>query len=71
MVNEDATTVIATPVRTKMRVYGTLSLVDRTAAKKAISRNAATMGSMLGVRSFTYLFPATLFEACFLILRSP
>jgi hypothetical protein len=59
MVNEDATTVITTPVKTKTKVYGILSLVDRTAAKKAISRNAATMSSMLGTRTIAYPFCTT------------
>jgi hypothetical protein len=63
--------VITTPAKTKTRVYGILSLVDRTAAKKAISRNAATMSSMVGTRTTAYLFAATFFEACFLILESP
>jgi hypothetical protein len=36
-----------------------LSLVDRTAAKKAISRNAATMSSMLGTKTLAYPFGTT------------
>ncbi|MGA3059197.1 MAG: hypothetical protein ABSD92_02385 [Candidatus Bathyarchaeia archaeon] len=59
---------ITTPVKTKTKVYGILSFVDRTAAKKATSRNAATMSSMLGTRTIAYPFDATLVEACFLNL---
>jgi hypothetical protein len=59
MVNEEAITVITTPVKTKTKVYGILSLVERTAAKKAISRNAATISSMLGTRTISCTFGAT------------
>jgi hypothetical protein len=65
MVSEDATTVITTPAKTKTRVYGILSLLDRTAAKKAISRNAATISSIVGTRSTAYPFAATSLKLVF------
>jgi hypothetical protein len=46
--------VIRTPAKTKTKVYGILSLLDSTAAKKANNRNAATISSIFGARTIAY-----------------
>jgi hypothetical protein len=39
-------------------VYGIPSLIDRTAANKAVSRNVSTMNSKLGTKIAAYLIAA-------------
>ena len=46
--------VIKTPAKTKTKVYGILSFLESTAAKKANNRNAATISSMVGARTTAY-----------------